>query len=176
MKSYWQYFAKNYKRYFDESKFYHEFEFKICTNYKEKVSGTFSLPNDKMSGIVSHCFYYVSDSYGFAIHVDVWNKIKIYYCDIQTESTKYAEISFKYKKFSNQIKLLKSEIWITRRKNSYCFIEAVVIKDQTWYHISSKISHPLHLKAVFSTERFAALMALILHSHLIRCYILILTI
>ena len=77
-----------------------------------------------------------------------------YYCDIQTESTKYGEISFKYKKFSNQIKLFKSVIWITRRKNAYCAIEAVIIKNQTWYHINSEISHPLHLEVVFSTDRF----------------------
>ena len=108
-----------------------------------------------MSGIDSHGFYYVSDSYGSAIlHVNVCNKVKIYYCDIQTESTKYAEISFKYKKFSNQIKLYKNVIWITRRKNAYCAIEAVIIKDQTWYHINSETSHPLHLEVVFSTDRF----------------------
>ena len=108
-----------------------------------------------MSGIDSHGFYYVSDSYGSAIlHVNVCNKVKIYYCDIQTESTKYAEISFKYKKFSNQIKLFKNVIWITRRKNAYCAIEAVIIKDQTWYHINSETSHPLHLEVVFSTDRF----------------------
>ena len=155
LKSCWQYFVKKYKCCFVESKFYHQFEFKKFTNYKEKVSGTFSLRNDEMSGITSHGLYYVSGSYGFAIlHVDVCNKVKIYYCDIQTESTKYAEISFKYKKFSNQIKLFKNVIWITRRKNAYCAIEAVVIKDQAWYHINSEISHPLHLEVVFSTDRF----------------------
>ena len=115
----------------------------------------FSLQNDKISGITSHGFYYVSDSYGFAIlHIDIWNKLKIYYCDFQIESTKYAEISFNYRKFSNPIKLFKSVIWITRRKNAYYAIEAVVIKDQAWYHINSRINHLLDLEAVFSTDRF----------------------
>ena len=165
LKSCWHYFVKKYKCYFvkeqlDGNKvdcyFYYRFQFKKLKNHKEKVSGVFSLQNDKTSGIKSHGFYYVSDSYGFAImHVDVWNKLKIYYCDIQTESTKYAEISFKYKKFfSNQIKLFKSVIWITRRKDAYCGIEAVIIKDQTWYHINSGISHPLPSEVVFSTDRF----------------------
>ena len=78
LKSCWQYFAKNYKCYFVERKLYQQFGFKKSTNHKKKVSGTFSLPNNRMSGIDSHGFYYVSDSYGFAIlHVDVCNKVKI---------------------------------------------------------------------------------------------------
>lgn len=164
LKSCWHYFVKKYKCYFVEEQlvsnkvdcyFYYQFQFKKFTNHKEKASGVFSIRNNKMSGITSHSFYYVSDSYGFAIlNVDVWNKLKIYYCDIQTESTKYAEISFRYKKFSNQIKLFKNVIWIIRRKNAYCAIEAVVLKDHTWYHINSEISHPLHLEVIFSTDRF----------------------
>ena len=164
LKSCWHYFVKKYKCYFVKEQlvsnkvdcyFYHRFQFKKYRKHKEKVSGVFSLRNDKISNLTSRGFYYVSDSYGFAIlHIDVWNKLMIYHCDIQTGSTKYAEISFKYKEFSNQIKLFKNVIWITRWRNGCCSIEAVIIKDQTWYHINSGITHPLDLEVVFSTDRF----------------------
>ena len=161
----WKYFARNYECYCLEPKYdcsiknyifnLHNFQFSFRESAtSSETKSIFTMKKEKQCLIWYYDWYYVSDTFGFALMYLNASELEVYYFDFEQKFT--SNISTDIPDYtSREIKLCYRSIWIVTDAydESYvgCLIDVIkVISEREWYHVRTNICSPISLEMVFS--------------------------